>query len=318
MLKKIHLILLTLLPINLFAWEIDIKANIPSWDYSFAIEVNLIPSKEGKIFYYTDWVWMINNQKEFKNPIIIKNDTSLNYWVMSDNFESSIIKENIYTFSYPTNIEIKYEDKKIKIKNNEPETINIWFWIIETNNLNYKVNKNTFINPWEYFTLKYQEENDFNITLLSPDKKVSLSKDVTFENKKEPPQKQIETNINDIIKVDDTKKEVYTEKENDTPKQTQIEIKEENNDNKITQDINIDENENIKEDTKKDDIFSFTNHLQTSIIDSNNQNDTSEKSNQKSIDARVIIILFILFTIWITALNIINVIKHYKKQKNKL
>ena len=138
--------------------ELIVQANIDSGNYDFALEVYLNSNdKNAKIFYYTDGIGRFDTLKEFKynNPIIIKKDTILNYYAINDLNNSTKIKESQYSFSYPKNIEISYKNDTIFLTNISEKTINIGFFKIESNVLNYEVSKNTFLKSWEFFSLKY-------------------------------------------------------------------------------------------------------------------------------------------------------------------
>ncbi len=185
--KKIIIFIITLLlQINLLqAANLDVQTNLESWEYEFVIEVNIIANdKNAKIFYYTDWEWRMDNIKEFKKPLIIKEDTQLDYYATNTNYEDTLIKTSNYTFNYSKKIDITWDENKIIIKNNSWDIQNIWYWQIEANNLSYEINPNTFLENKDTFELNYVLEDNEEIKLISPDKKVVKS---FVYKKKSPP-----------------------------------------------------------------------------------------------------------------------------------
>lgn len=175
--KKILFIILWLLFFqNSFAVEdLSINANIDSWEYDQVLEVYLNSNnKDAKIYYYTDGIWRMNNLKEYKNsPIIIKKDTKLDYFATLNEFDTTIIKENNYSFNFPSYLKIYYEQNNIIIKNSWAETINLGYRNIKWLNLNYIIPSNTFLNPNEIYTLNYNISANEDINLYSPDQKVT-------------------------------------------------------------------------------------------------------------------------------------------------
>lgn len=172
--KKIFIFMLFLFNFYVsFAGNLDVKTNLESWEYEFAIEVNLIANeKNAKIFYYTDGEWRMDNIKEFSKPILIKEDTTLDYYATNANFEDTLIKTANYKINYSDKVDLEAENDKIIIKNNSWKIQNIWYWKIESNNLNYELNPNTFLENKEIFELNYNLADNETIKLISPDKKI--------------------------------------------------------------------------------------------------------------------------------------------------
>lgn len=151
--------------------DLSVRSNIESGSYDFALEVYLVSNdKNAKIFYYTDGIGRFDTLKEFNknNPILIKKDTTLNYYAINEINNSTKIAESKYSFSYPKNIEISHKENTIFITNNSQKTLNIWYFKIESNLLNYEISKNTFLESWENFTLKYSPKKDDILTLFAP------------------------------------------------------------------------------------------------------------------------------------------------------
>jgi len=48
----------------------------------------------------------MDNIKEFKKPILIKEDTQLDYYATNANYEDTLIKTSNYTFNYSKQIDI--------------------------------------------------------------------------------------------------------------------------------------------------------------------------------------------------------------------
>jgi hypothetical protein len=158
----------------LFANEITVRSNIESGTYDFALEVYLLSNdKNAKIFYYTDGIGRFDTLKEFspQSPLIIKKDTTLNFYAINDMNNSTKIAETQYRFTYPENIDISYKDEKIILTNTTNTIVNIGYFKIESNLLNYEIYKNTFLNPKETFTLKYTPKSKDTLKLIAPNGK---------------------------------------------------------------------------------------------------------------------------------------------------
>ncbi len=91
----------------LFALNLEVKSNIPSWTYQFPIDIYLISNdKDAKIFYYTDGEWRMDNIHEFIQPLFIKENTTLDFYATNKNHEDTLIQTSTYIFEYSTKIDI--------------------------------------------------------------------------------------------------------------------------------------------------------------------------------------------------------------------
>lgn len=270
-LKIIYIILFFI--INCFSnytyADLNIKPNIGWWTYNNSIEINLLSNSENtKIYYYTDWEWRLDNQKEYNwTPIIIKESTTLNYHGFIDMKNSTLINETKYIINYPQNFIINYNNWKIGIKNNSKETINISYWKIEADNISYEIYKNTFLDKWKLYKLDYNGKGLEYIYFISPDNKVKITYQI--------PIKIVQKN-NDLINQENKADDVAL-----------INIK----DSEILPENNILNNNQIQSfDSKNEKVewwFDINKHLKTSISDT----DTNNKN--------IIYILIVIFSIWI-------------------
>lgn len=297
--KKILLFLL-LFFINfqiIFAQELSVKSNIISWEYSFPIEINLIANdKNAKIFYYTDWIWRMDNIKEFKNPILIKQDTTIDFYATSFDYKDTLIQTSTYTFNYSNNINISWENNEIIIKNNSNEIQNIWYWSIEADDLNYEINPNTFLDIWKTFKINYDLKNNQKINLISPDKKIIrnfIFKKEIFKQKIAIEENNTETwELNNFWETLDNSWKILNFNEIET--------------------WSNQEKSNIKTLENKDD-FDLNKNLKTSVIDNNS------KINTKNNNLYVILWILILFTfynIWLFFIKS-EKFKDFKNKKQK-
>lgn len=173
---KIITFILLFFTIQKAIWaDFEIKTNIPWWEYKNVLEIYLVSNKKDtKIFYYLDNEWRFDNIKEFSwNPIIVKKDSTINFFSAIDEIKSTPIKQENFIFNYPKQIELWYKDWKIFLKNKTNEIINIWYWKIYWDNLNLIIPKNYYLNPDENFEIYYQIKENENISIFSPDDKVS-------------------------------------------------------------------------------------------------------------------------------------------------
>jgi len=302
---KIIIFFITLLiQINIIqASKLDVKTNLESWEYEFAIEVNIITNdKNAKIFYYTDWEWRMDNIKEFKKPILIKEDTQLDYYATNANYEDTLIKTSNYTFNYSKQIDIFWDEKKIIIKNNSSKIQNIWYWKIEANNLNYEILPNTFLDEKKTFEINYFLENLEEIKLISPDKKVIKS----FVYKKPAPKeinsivdkKLLELEIKDIVSSD-----------NNNVKTSFMITKESKNQEEIIRNENINSLQENNEKQIKSSWFSLQENLKTSTFD------TKKTWNKNNI--YIIILIFWSLILYNVLLLLQKTEKFKKIKKNK-
>lgn len=293
--KKILIfITFAFLQINLVLANLEVKTNLESWIYDFPIEINIIVNqKDAKIFYYTDWEWRMDNIKEFKKPILIKEDTQIDYYATNKDYEDTLIKTSIYTFNYSKNIDINWEKNNIIIKNNSWDIKNIWYWRVEANNLNYEINPNTFLENNKTFKISYSLEDNEEIKLISPDKKVI--KTFVYKTPKEVSE-NLEEKIEENQKVEEILNSTWVE---NPPiiNENQIENKEliKNEDEKIIENIG-------------NSWFSLNENLKSSTLD------TKKTWNKNNI--YIIILIFwslILYNVWL----LLTKTETYKKIKNK-
>lgn len=291
--KKIFIfILFAFLQINLVLANLDVKTNLQSWEYEFPIEINIIANqKDAKIFYYTDWVGRMDNIKEFKKPILIKENTQIDYYATNTDYEDTLIKTSIYTFNYPKNIDIFWENNQIIIKNNSQDIKNIWYWKIEADNLNYEINPNTFLEAKDSYKINYSLKDNEEIKLISPDKK--MIKSFIYKITKEIPKEIVQNSSQNTSSW-----EIET-----TPVTEEIIVE-----NEVTKEPDI---KNIIEENTQTQIenswFSLEENLKTSVID------TKKTWNKNNI--YIIIMIFwilILYNIWL----LLTKTETYKKIKN--
>lgn len=280
-----------------FASQLSVKPNIIPWEYNFPIEINLISNdKEAKIFYYTDWEWRLDNIKEFKKPILLKEDTTIDFYATSKNFEDTLIQTAKYTFKYSQKIDIEEKNWKIVIKNNSDEIQNIWYWIIKSNNLNYEISPNTFIDIHQTYEIDYNLEDNEKVILYSPDKKVV--KEFIFKKIKKLPQ------------IEEKKETIDTF------------LWDENNDN-VDKILNSQTNswftktwEVLKNEELKG--FSLNKSLKTSVIDNNIKNSKKENSKDNIYIMLWILILITLYNIWLFLRKSEKFLKKVQTKSNEI
>lgn len=257
------------------ASELNVKSNLESWEYNFPIEVNLISNdKEAKIFYYTDWEWRMDNIKEFKNPILLKEDTTIDFYATTKNFEDTLIQTSKYTFNYSKDINIEEKNWKIIINNNSQDIQNIWYWRVEANNLNYEITPNTFIDVNKNYEINYILEDNEKVILYSPNNKVI--KNFTFKKPKEIP------------KIEE-KKQMHEEVLNWTQS-----ILEEKTPTLVPNQLNDNQTEAIKESS----WFNLNDSLKTSVIDNKNTTNKNSTKENKSNNLYIILGILVLITIY--------------------
>ncbi len=176
--KKIYIFLtLFLLQIWQIFANLEVKTNLESGKYNFPIEINIISNdKNAKIFYYTDGVGRMDNIFEFTKPILLKSDTTIDFFATTKDFEDTPIQTVNYSFEYSDKIILILEKDKIILKNTDNEIQNIGYWKIESNNLNYEITPNTFLEKNKTFSINYTLGNNEKISLYSPDKKKKSEK----------------------------------------------------------------------------------------------------------------------------------------------
>lgn len=192
--KTILFLVFFFLPIWQVLAILEVKTNLAPGNYNFPIEVYLMANdKDAKIFYYTDGIGRMDTILEYKKPLVLKEDTSLDFFATTKDYEDTPIQSAKYTFTYSNKITLSVEEKKIILKNTDADVQNIWYWKIESDTLNYEITPNTFLEKNQIFTLDYTPKELEKIRLYSPDKKEKKS-----QVYKTPPKEEIEK---DKIKV---------------------------------------------------------------------------------------------------------------------
>lgn len=304
--KIIIAILLVFIPNISLAWaplqantnidQADVIATMNSWIYDKVINVKLIPNDDqAKVFYYTDSIWRFDEQIQYKlwSSIEIKKDTILNYHSISNNITASLIKENKYTFNYPKNLEIIFENNNIFIKNNENKNVYLRWWKI----WNFEIKENIELFPSETYKYNYDLKENETISLFSPDDnkidsftKKTIQKEIIIKNdniKKEEDSNKNEAENTNSIEKNDTKLENNSSEINNLVNTWEKIDNNEIDEQKPTNNI---ENSTWLEDSKWN-ISNISNDLKTSIIDKKDS-----KNNYNFII--LIIVFFIIWMIW--------------------
>lgn len=152
-----------------FAEKLDVDANYPSGEYNSVIEVYLNKSKEvNKIFYYTDWIWRIDNQMLYENPIVIKSDTELNYYGVAPEYQSTDIEWENYTFKYSDKVSLDYKKWFLIITNNEKESVNMWYWKVIWENIDKEIKRYTYLKAGKTIKIPYEINYWEEVKLESP------------------------------------------------------------------------------------------------------------------------------------------------------
>lgn len=277
--KKIILFFLTILLNFDIVWasSLEVRSNLESWEYNFPIEINLIATdKNAKIFYYTDGEWRMDHIKEFQNPILLKEDTVIDFYATNKNFEDTLIHTSTYTLNYSRDINIWEKNGKIIIKNNSGDIQNIGYWKVEANNINYEITPNTYIENKENYVIDYEVSEWEKIQLISPDNKITQ----TFIYKK--PLLKEEQKISTKTEVSIIENEISLS----SSSWTKIE-----NNNMYTWVIDTIEK------TSQEPEISLNNSLKSSVIDSKAQ-EKNTKSNNLFIILGILCI-FTLYNIWL-------------------
>lgn len=192
--KTILFLVFFFLPIWQVLAILEVKTNLAPGNYNFPIEVYLmVNDKDAKIFYYTDGIGRMDTILEYKKPLILKEETTLDFFATTKDYEDTPIQSAKYTFTYSNKIILSVEEKKITVKNTDSDVQNIWYWKIESDTLNYEITPNTFLEKNQTFILDYIPKELEKIILYSPDKKEKRS-----QIYKTPPKEEIEK---DKIKV---------------------------------------------------------------------------------------------------------------------
>lgn len=179
-----------------------VKPNLEWWVYHFPIEIYLNTNqKNAKVFYYTDGIGRQDTTKQYRDPILLKSNTDLEYYAVWEEFEDTVIGKSIYTFEYSNALELIIKDNTILIQNNSSEIQNIGYWHIEWLSLNYTISPNIFIEPKKYFSLDYHAKNGEKISLYAPDGGLKKS---TLYTKTSPIQPQTLINIPTNTENNDT------------------------------------------------------------------------------------------------------------------
>lgn len=302
--KKLFLFILLILWIPTSFANLEVKSNLSPWNYNFPIEINLIVNdKNAKIFYYTDGIWRMDSIKEYTHPILLKENTTLDYYATNKNFEDTKIQTSNYTFTYSNKLSLIINAENIQIKNNSWDIQNIWYWTVQANTFSYTIPANTFLENKEIYTISYLATENEKIFLKSPD---MIQKQTAIYTPSKSETKITPASTSEISSQDQTP---------DLFDETNIISNIENTQNFSEHEINtntqiLDDNPLISfswkiiPDTPSQDIsYSFTNNMKTSSLESNQ---TSWYYG---------IILFILLLLWVILYNILSIFQiKYEKQ----
>lgn len=297
--KKIILFILAILWNFHLVWaaNLEVRSNLESWEYNFPIEINLITNdKNAKIFYYTDGEGRMDNIKEFKSPLLLKEDTTIDFYATNKNYEDTLIHTSKYTFSYSEKIILDEKNGKLLIKNTSWDIQNIWYWTMKSSNFYYEIPANTYIENKETYQIDYTLTDNEKIQLFSPDNKVikTFTYKKTLEKKETPVQSEIIIPTQTEIKVP----QIQTGK---TLTSATIPIPQE-------QEITNTEVVNIEE-------VDLNSALKTSVIDTKNESKESKSNNLFIILA--VLFLFILYNIGLF-LKKSDTFQEFKTKINKI
>lgn len=297
--KKIFIFILAiLLNLNLvWAANLEVRSNLESGEYNFPIEINLITNdKNAKIFYYTDGEGRMDNIKEFKSPLLLKEDTTIDFYATNKNYEDTLIQTSKYTFSYSEKIILEEKNGKLIIKNNSWDIQNIGYWKVQANNFNYEIPANSYIENNERYQIDYSLTDKEKIQLFSPDNKVIKN----FVYKK--PQEKKETPIQSEVVI---------------PPQTKIEEAPIQSGKTLTSETTpVSKDQEITNTgVENSEKISFNNSLKTSIIETKTWEKESKSNNLFIILG--ILFLFILYNIWLF-LKKSDTFQEFKTKINKI
>lgn len=268
---------------------LEVKTNLPAWEYQFPIEIYLLSNdKTAKIFYYTDGIWRMDTILEYKHPLLLKNNTTVDFFATSKNFQDTSIQTAKFFFTYSDKIDLVNDRNTFAIKNNTSDIQNIGYWKIVSQNFSYEIPANTFLEKNKTFPLFYPLSDWEKVQLFSPDN--ILKKEFTYTT---PP--IIPKEISVIEKENDTQ----------TPDINSTELSEEPLENTIIE--TVEENLSPLEDNIATfDIFDW--------VTASVQKEGSTKNNNWFY---IILWIFVFITFCITLYNIYLVAKEAKNIKIK-
>ncbi len=295
------LVFISFIKVN-WDYEIDVKPSILPGNYDSVLELYL-QTNAYKVFYYTNRIWNIYDLIEYTKPILIKEDTYINFFSLKkDSYDTSFIKEVFYKIDYSHQIDITYKYWVVYIKNNSSKTQNIWYWKIYWEFLNLELFKNTILEPGQTYEIFHEMQVWEEIFLYSPDNKI-------IKNYKYSPL-IISNNINSEIKIEE--KNIQKQIENNTwitDIQTwEINLENtqtwENNSNVILENTWV-----VNNYLKSKNIVNITKNTKSSIIETKNNSNLP------------LIFIFSTIILWLLVYNMIiifqdnNWYKYFKKKK---
>lgn len=287
--------------------EIKVDVNPPSWTYHSTQEIYLYSNKKwGKIFYYTDGVGKMKDILQYTKPIVIKQSTTLNFFAADNMYEETLIQTAKFDISYPKWLQIRLSSDSIEIVNQNWDIIDLWYWIIETQNLHYEIKPYTYREHGSSFSLPYQLSDTDKVILLSPDRKVRIEK--TYQTQPQIPvlpiQQTDESNITQ--KIENTWSWELNENiqpiSEDQNQMTSEEVESKEQEDIIILDTSLDFGK-YEDQTEN---FQITQHITTSVIESHN--------SEKNIWNLLWLVAWVI--VWVIALNIGIISRNYL-QNNK-
>ena len=159
------------------AEEMDVTANIPTWTYDHAIKIELTPSlQNAKTFYSFNPNWTPVDSYLYTWSILIKSSTPLIFFSFVNTKVESKIKQNDFMIIYPDSINLSWnytlDNDKINwvnIMNNDSKTLDISYWEVKKDDVNFVIPDSTILNPWQTFSLDSKFSWTGYISLFAPD-----------------------------------------------------------------------------------------------------------------------------------------------------
>ncbi|EKE28480.1 MAG: hypothetical protein ACD_3C00054G0020 [uncultured bacterium (gcode 4)] len=176
---------------SIFAWNVDLEANIPSWTYDKVIKVELnATDAAAKTFYWFDPNGTPKDLLKYDWPITIKSSTPLIFWTFVNTDNESKIKQNDYILNFTNEIRLWtgtfFEDwmlKDVKIVNTSANSVDIGYWEVRNESWKIIVPEWTILSAWWAYDIDWMS-GTWIISLFSPNEE---KKDFTevLEIKKE-------------------------------------------------------------------------------------------------------------------------------------
>lgn len=174
---KIPLFLVSLLlPLHVFASNVDVSATPPSGTYHAPVHITLTPTdSRAKTFYSFKPDGYPQDAFLYTGSILLKHSSPVIYFSVVSTSNESKIKQNNYIITYPATVRFADDSVSgsgkvsIALINNGSESVDMGFWYVQSESDTVMIPEGTMIAPGKKYDVRLDYSGSSSIVLRSPD-----------------------------------------------------------------------------------------------------------------------------------------------------